>query len=338
MGRALRNVAGVALAAAALVACNGVPVRVVRSDPARVQRDVNANILNSDEPSSLSVQVLQRLDLYTAYEEDPVEALRVLHEGLEPTGDRYRLFALAELSYTYAERSGDRSYYLAAALYAYALLFSENPDDKALDPSDPRLRMACDLYNSGLAAALATGKHGESSPETGSCRRAGTRPDKSRPLGGYRLRIQPAADFEVVANATARASARRRRRPVKAEGERPRPPPHPQERKVPVTAFARARAARPPPGLPSARTSRCTPATSSAVEAGGRLRSSRGQLGARLHAGRVALVEHRVRELLLRGGEPLNKGSATGCPGAAVRKGRIRWCWYTNRRARTGPT
>ena len=127
----------------------------------RVQREVTQSVLTSDRPSVLSVQTLQRLDLYAVYDEDPAKALRLLHEGLEPTGDRYRLFALAELSYAYAERSGDRSYYLAAAVYAYALLFSEIPDDAPLDPSDPRLRMACELYNRGLAEALATGKGGQ---------------------------------------------------------------------------------------------------------------------------------------------------------------------------------
>ena len=136
------------------------PVSVDRADPIRVQREVTQSVLNSDRPSVLAVQTLQRFDLYALYDEDPVKALRLLHEGLAPSGDRYRLFALAELSYAYAQRSGDRSYYLAAAVYAYALLFSEIPDDAPLDPSDPRLRMACELYNSGLAEALETGKDG----------------------------------------------------------------------------------------------------------------------------------------------------------------------------------
>ncbi len=45
----------------------------------------------------------------------------------------------------------DQAYYLAAAVYAYALLFPDDPQSVPLDPADPRLRLAYDLYNRGLA-------------------------------------------------------------------------------------------------------------------------------------------------------------------------------------------
>ncbi|MGH7292265.1 MAG: esterase/lipase family protein, partial [Myxococcota bacterium] len=66
----------------------------------------------------------------------------------------YRLFALAELSYAYGEESGERGYYLAAGVYAYALLFPGDGADSGLGASDPRVRVACDLYNRGLAEGL----------------------------------------------------------------------------------------------------------------------------------------------------------------------------------------
>ena len=50
---------------------------------------------------------------------------------------------------------GIKSYYLASAAYAYAFLFPANPAD-APDPYDPRLRLAVDLYNRGIALGLAT--------------------------------------------------------------------------------------------------------------------------------------------------------------------------------------
>lgn len=184
-------------------ACGAVPVRVERTDPTTVQRQVTSNILNSDRPSALSVQLLQRLNLYLKFEENPVAALHDLHAGLDSTGDRYRLFALSELSYLYAERSHDRSYYLAAAVYAYALLFSEIKADLPLDPSDPRLRVACDLYNRGLAEGLATGEHGEWVITPGShllpFGDIEIDADKSTlSWGGYRLEhFVPAADLEV---------------------------------------------------------------------------------------------------------------------------------------------
>src|SRR5207237_10025535 len=63
--------------------------------------------------------------------------------------------AAAELSFFHAEASGKRSYYLAAAVYAWIFLF---PDGGASlpDPLDPRLRMAADLYNRGIALGLAS--------------------------------------------------------------------------------------------------------------------------------------------------------------------------------------
>src|SRR5262249_41616411 len=70
-----------------------------------------------------------------------------------PTGDEDRLFALAALSFLQAERTGDRSYFLASAIYAYALLFPEGSDVR-LPRSDPRVRLAYDLYNQGLARGL----------------------------------------------------------------------------------------------------------------------------------------------------------------------------------------
>jgi pimeloyl-ACP methyl ester carboxylesterase len=191
------------LACVSLAGCfSSVPVRVHEADPTLVQREVTQNILNSDQLSQLTAQVLQRLDLYTEYAEDPVRALRELHGGLEHSGDRFRLFALSEAAYAYAEKSHDRSFYLAAAVYAYALLFSELEGERPLDPSDPRLRVACDLYNRGLAEAL-TGSDGEWRLESGKH----ALPFGSLELdgdaaavswGGYHLEaFVPAADLEV---------------------------------------------------------------------------------------------------------------------------------------------
>ncbi|MFI5314347.1 MAG: esterase/lipase family protein [Myxococcota bacterium] len=207
MARSLRvlapRTAALLLAAGAVAACSAVPVRVEPADPALVQREVTSNELNSEQPSVLSLQVLQRLDLYSKYQTEPVRALAELRVGLAGSGDRYRLFALSELSYAYAEKSHDRTYYLAAAVYAYALLFSEVPSEAPLDPSDPRLRVACDLYNRGLAESFEKGPGGEIALT------AGTHPlpfgsveigfdPSTMSWGGYHLEhLVPAADLEV---------------------------------------------------------------------------------------------------------------------------------------------
>src|ERR1044071_9356330 len=75
-----------------------------------------------------------------------------MHAGLAPAGDEDRLFALTELSFAHAEASGDKSYYLAAAVYAYAFML---PGARGTPPKaiDPRFRWAADIYNQALTRA-----------------------------------------------------------------------------------------------------------------------------------------------------------------------------------------
>ena len=63
--------------------------------------------------------------------------LAALHRGLRPAGDDDRLFALAELSFLHAERTGDRAYFLASAVYAWALLFPGDATGGQLQRSIP---------------------------------------------------------------------------------------------------------------------------------------------------------------------------------------------------------
>ena len=98
------------------------PIGVTRVDPRTAQFDLTANALNTDRPSSFSTRQLLNLGLDELYEDHPKEALGKLHKTLAPTGDEDLVFALAELSFLHAERSGDRSYYFAATAYAFAFL------------------------------------------------------------------------------------------------------------------------------------------------------------------------------------------------------------------------
>jgi pimeloyl-ACP methyl ester carboxylesterase len=161
-GRATRRTIALASACAAfaLAGCFAVPVGVTPADPSAIQRELTSNVLNSGEPSRISTQVLQRQDLYDRWQRDPPAALAELHRRLDGSGGQYRLFALSELSYAYAQDSGDRSYYLASAVYAYALLFPGDGVSEPLGASDPRVRVACDLYNRALAEGLKA-EHGD---------------------------------------------------------------------------------------------------------------------------------------------------------------------------------
>jgi pimeloyl-ACP methyl ester carboxylesterase len=138
-----------------LMAGCATPVGVTRVSEQTIQRELTSSVLNSGEPSAFSMQFLQRLNLGALFEWDAPAALAILHGGLDGPDERDRLFALAELSFAHAERNGDRPYYLSAVVYAYAYLF---PSDPQMAPAeyDPRLRLALDLYNRGLAAGLST--------------------------------------------------------------------------------------------------------------------------------------------------------------------------------------
>jgi hypothetical protein len=131
------------------------PVGVTRVDLQAADRQLNANILSSGKPSDYSTQVLERTALSERFKSDPQTVLAELNSGLGKPDERDRLFALSELSFAYAADSGNRSCYLASAAYAYAFLFPTNPAD-APGPYDPRLTLALDLYNRGIALGLAT--------------------------------------------------------------------------------------------------------------------------------------------------------------------------------------
>jgi len=131
------------------------PVGVRQLAPKQVQRNLTANILSSDNLSSSTQQIINRANLAERFRSDPSGVLAELHKSLHTASDADRFFALAELSYAYASGGGPREYYLASAIYAYAFLF---PKLGRTDPnrSDPRIRIAMDLYNRSIAQALAT--------------------------------------------------------------------------------------------------------------------------------------------------------------------------------------
>lgn len=138
---------------ALLAAACATPVGVTRVSTQEIQRLLTASALSTGEPSEWSKQVLRRNGLFERFEKDPAGALAELRTRLQQRATEDRLFALAELSFLHAERSGGRPHYLASAVYAYAFLFPEIGAPP--DPLDPRVRLAGDLYNLGLVGGLA---------------------------------------------------------------------------------------------------------------------------------------------------------------------------------------
>jgi pimeloyl-ACP methyl ester carboxylesterase len=159
------------------------PIGVVHETPQESYRALTANVLSAGRPSDWSRQVLNRTDLSKKFEDDPPAALAELHKGLQRRVTVDRLFALAELSFLYAQQSGNREYFLAAAAYAYAFILPER-EEAVIRGIDPRGRIAVDLYNQGIAHGLLV----ESESGEGVALEAGTR---TLPFGELTLTVEP---------------------------------------------------------------------------------------------------------------------------------------------------
>jgi pimeloyl-ACP methyl ester carboxylesterase len=147
-------VAGLLALCLALVAC-GTPIAVERTDARTVQTERTSNALTTGRLSASTQIVLRRLNLLDVYAENPSGAMQALNGiAASDTGDRDLLFALAEMGFLEAERTNDRSYFLATVVYSYAFLFPTSPTNRP-NPFDPRLRTAADLYNRALTRGLA---------------------------------------------------------------------------------------------------------------------------------------------------------------------------------------
>jgi len=141
-----------ALAIALIAPGCATPIGVRYVEPRVAYHSLTTNVLSAQRPSSFSARELMNLNQYERFNEDPEKALAEMHAGLAAKGDEDRVFALAELSFVYANDSGERSHYLASAVYAYAFLF---PGKDGTRPKglDPRFRWAADIYNQALTRA-----------------------------------------------------------------------------------------------------------------------------------------------------------------------------------------
>ncbi|MBP1749704.1 MAG: hypothetical protein H6Q52_2243, partial [Deltaproteobacteria bacterium] len=131
------------------------PVGVGRLDTQESYRKLTANVLTHSTLSAPTMQILNRNGLAEKFEETPEDVIAIIHKGVPTENEADRLFALAELSFLHASRGRDRSYYLASAVYAYALLFPKGQTSPA-NVFDPRFRTAVDIYNLGITEGLAS--------------------------------------------------------------------------------------------------------------------------------------------------------------------------------------
>lgn len=138
---------------ALLASACSLPVTVSRADPKTVHRQLTGYVLTTGELSLASENTLRRYLLTERFEDAPEHALVELHAAAVRDHIANTLFALSELSFYHAQKSGKREYFLSATVYALAFLFPEG-EESPRDPTDPRVRPACELYNRGLTEAF----------------------------------------------------------------------------------------------------------------------------------------------------------------------------------------
>lgn len=163
-----------------LGACKS-PVSAVRVDPTVAHRDLTRSALTTGEASWPTRDVLVERGFVEAYRERPEAALADLHQAMLSSQDPDMLFALAELSFLYGQKTAKTEHLLAAAVYAYAFLFPEEIELRP-GPFDPRFRMAADVYNWALAGAFASEDGSEVVPRGGSF---------ALPFGQIEIRFDP---------------------------------------------------------------------------------------------------------------------------------------------------
>jgi len=149
-----------------VAACTS-PVSAVRVDPKTVYHQMDRSAVATGDPSWPSRNVLREHGLLEDFVKRAEATLADLHQRMVAAGgDLDVLYALAELSFLHAQASAKREYHLAAAVYAWAFLFSEGLD-RAPGRFDPRLRIAVDLYNLALVSSFASEDRSEVIPAAG---------------------------------------------------------------------------------------------------------------------------------------------------------------------------
>ena len=137
----------------------GADVTVVPSRSDRSPASFTRSLANLDRPSERTVETLARMGLESTYKRNPAEVFEALERESKTRPEVDVVYALAELSFVEGRRLDRKrkpeaiDRYIDAVAYAYDYLFG--PELAATrQPSDPRYRLACDLYNGGLDRLL----------------------------------------------------------------------------------------------------------------------------------------------------------------------------------------
>jgi len=138
----------------AVTACTD-PVTIKRVDLRTAYETINRTALSGDTLSDTTRIVLRRNALLDAFATQPDAVIVSLRSVAIAHGMPWNdLFALAELNYFRGRQTASKPYLLAAALYAYAVLF---PADNASDRPNPytsQFRQAANFYNLALTQVI----------------------------------------------------------------------------------------------------------------------------------------------------------------------------------------
>jgi pimeloyl-ACP methyl ester carboxylesterase len=136
-----------------LVAYADVTVTPARSDHSNTS--FHRSLSTLDRPSDRTFETLRRFDLEARYKRDVPGTIMQLEKTARANPEPDLVYSLAELSWIEGKRldykrKGDAlDRYVDAVAYAYDFLFAPELAE-GRQPSDPRFRLACDLYNGGL--------------------------------------------------------------------------------------------------------------------------------------------------------------------------------------------
>ena len=129
------------------------PVGVQETGFEDVFHSLSRNVLDDGQPSAASQQILALLSQQESFRSDPEAAIARVEDFALAEKNRDLFVVLAELDYARGLQTGERQSFLEAALCAWLYLFSGELQP-APDPYAPGFRVACDIYNRGLARTL----------------------------------------------------------------------------------------------------------------------------------------------------------------------------------------
>ena len=157
----------------ALVGWSDITIQPSRGDHAAFS--YQRSVAGIDRPSERTLETLRRYDLYNEYRRDVNACLLHLEKYAQKRPEAELVYALAELSWIEAKRLDHRrkpqaiDRFLDAAAYAYDYLFDDDPVlGRRAGPSDPRFRLAMEIYNAGVDRLIrAAQTKGQIQPQNG---------------------------------------------------------------------------------------------------------------------------------------------------------------------------